>query len=73
MGKWFKMLVADDLIGSQIIGFTAIKFNRLGKCRRAPRGRVDWNICIGSGCRLPVVAPRVGAWIETIASKLSTI
>ncbi len=39
------MLIADVLTGSQFIGFTAIKFNRLGKRS---------------------VAPRVGAWIETL-------
>jgi hypothetical protein len=37
----FIMFVADVLTGSQFIGFTAIKFNRLGKRCRAPRGRVD--------------------------------
>lgn len=35
------MAIADVLIDSQLIGFLAIKFNQLGKCSRAPRGRVD--------------------------------
>lgn len=35
------MIFADALMGSQLIGFLAIKFNRLSRRSRAPRGRVD--------------------------------
>lgn len=35
------MIFAAVFRGSQLIGFLAIKFNRLGSCCRAPRGRVD--------------------------------